>query len=97
MAVLRSLILLLFVLLVLVIGVLLGIDNSEPVALVFLDWRSLELPVFVWVCLALLAGFLLGIALTGFATLRQRHARRKAERALEASREPRAQKPAHGG
>lgn len=86
MAALRSLIFLLLALLVLLLGVLVGIDNSDAVSLIFLDWTSPALPVFVWVCLAAMLGFLLGIALTGFGTLRQRHGRRLAERDLEATR-----------
>lgn len=86
MAALRSLLFLLLALLVLLLGVLVGIDNSEPVSLVFLDWTSPAAPVFVWVCLAIMIGFLLGIALTGMATLRQRRGRRLAERDLDATR-----------
>jgi len=86
MAALRSLLFLLVALLVLVLGVLVGIDNSEPVSLIFLDWTSPALPVFVWVCLATMIGFLLGIALTGIGTLRQRRGRRLAERDLETTR-----------
>ncbi|MCC5886643.1 MAG: LapA family protein [Gammaproteobacteria bacterium] len=86
MAALRSLTFLLIALLVLVIGVLVGIDNSDAVSLIFLDWTSPALPVFVWVCVATIIGFLLGIALTGIGTLRQRRGRRLAERDLESTR-----------
>lgn len=97
MAALRSLFFLLLVLLVLLLGVLVGIDNSDAVSLIFLDWTSPALPVFVWVCLATMIGFLLGIALTGIGTLRQRHGRRVAERDLDATRrELEARRPTSG-
>lgn len=86
MAALRSIVFLLIALLVLVLGVLVGIDNSDAVSLVFLDWTSPALPLFVWVCVAAILGFLLGIALTAIGTLRQRHGRRLAERNLESTR-----------
>ncbi len=86
MAALRSLLFLMITLLVLLLGVLVGIDNSDAVPLVFLDWTSPALPIFVWVCLAMMIGFLLGITLTGIGTLRQRRGRRLAERDLDATR-----------
>ena len=54
------------------LGVLLGLDNSEPVALTFLNWRSAELPVFVWILLALVLGVLIGMLCSLPARLRQR-------------------------
>ncbi|TVS18254.1 MAG: DUF1049 domain-containing protein [Gammaproteobacteria bacterium] len=86
MGILRSLIFLLLLLLMLALGVLIGIDNSDPVPLVFLDWQSPSLPVFLWVCGALTLGLLLGILLSSIGTLRQRRGRRQAERDLEATR-----------
>lgn len=86
MALLRSLILFLLAVAVLLVGVLVGIDNSDPVALVFLDWRSPELPLFVWVCLALLLGFLLGAAATALGSLRLRRQRRQLQRERDALR-----------
>jgi len=86
MAALGSLFFLVLVLLVLLFGVLVGIDNSDAVSLIFLDWTSPALPVFVWVCLATMIGFLLGIGTTGIGTLRQRRGRRLVERDLQATR-----------
>ncbi len=86
MGLLRSFLFVFLALLVLAFGVLVGIDNSAPVSLIFLDWQSPALPLFVWVCLGLAVGFLLGVGLTGVGTLRQRHGRRQAERDLEAAR-----------
>lgn len=96
MSALRSLVFLLLVLLVLILGVLVGIDNSDAVSLVFLDWSSPALPVFVWVCLAAMLGFLLGVLLTGVGTLRQRRGRRLAERDLDATRRELAARRPHG-
>tara|TARA_R110002072_G_scaffold31735_2_gene97501 strand:- start:20488 stop:20814 length:327 start_codon:yes stop_codon:yes gene_type:complete len=42
------------------VALLAGLDNSDSVALTFLDWSTPEAPVSAWV----LAGFLLGIVLT---------------------------------
>lgn len=86
MAALRSFFFLFLVLLTLLLGVLVGIDNSDAVSLIFLDWTSPALPVFVWVCLATMIGFLLGIVTTAIGTLRQRRGRLLAERDLEATR-----------
>lgn len=67
-------------------GMLLGMDNSDPVRLVFLEWQSPAASVLVWIGLALVAGFLLGLLLGGAGGLRQRLARRAVERELKTSR-----------
>lgn len=87
MRALRSLTVILGLLLVLALGLLLGMDNSSQVRLAFLTWRSPELPLFVWLCLALLAGILIGAGLVGAPGLRHWFARRRMERQLAASRQ----------
>ena len=87
MRVLRSLTVILGLLLVLALGLLLGMDNSSEVGLAFLGWRSPELPLFLWLCLALLAGILIGAGLVAAPGLRHRFARRRTERQLAASRQ----------
>ncbi len=47
-------------LLLFLIALMLGANNSDPAALVFLDWRTPEAPVTVWMLLA----FLFGVGLT---------------------------------
>ena len=82
MRVVQSLVFLLAVLAVLCFGILMGIDNSDPVRLGFLDWRSPSLPVFIWVCSALIVGVVLGASLSRIGSLGQRRALDRANRAL---------------
>lgn len=86
MRALRSLGTILLLLCLLALGLLLGIDNSSPVRLSFLDWRSPELPLFLWICLALIAGILIGSGISMLFGVRHRLARSRAERQLDASR-----------
>lgn len=72
---------LLFVLLV--IGILAGIDNSEPVSLRFLDWHTPQASVFAWVLGALILGILVGMALSTGVNLRSTWRARSARRQLE--------------
>lgn len=86
MQVLRSLITLVVLLVLLATGLLLGLDNSAPARLAFLKWQSPELPLFLWVCIALLLGVVLGAGLAGLLGLRDRVARARIQRQLDASR-----------
>ena len=86
MRALRFLTVILGLLLVLALGLLLGMDNSSEVRLAFLGWHSPELPLFLWLCLALLTGILIGAGLVAAPGLRHRFARGRAERQLAASR-----------
>ena len=87
MRALRALTVILGLLLVLALGLLLGMDNSSEVRLVFLAWRSPELPLFLWLCLALLTGILIGGGLVAAPGLRHRLARGRVERQLAESRQ----------
>mgnify|MGYP005847349753 CR=1 FL=1 len=86
MRALRSLGILLLLICLLLFGLLLGVDNSSPARLAFLEWRSPELPLFLWVCLALIIGILIGAGIAMPGSVRQRIARSRAERQLDASR-----------
>jgi uncharacterized membrane protein YciS (DUF1049 family) len=84
MRALQSLLLLVGVLLLVALGLLLGIDNSEAVRLAFLDWQSPALPLFAWLCLAFGLGLALGVLVAGATGVRHRVARGRMQRALDA-------------
>lgn len=48
------------------------LENNRPVALLFLGWSAPQLPVSVFVILALLAGMMLGPLLAWFVSARRR-------------------------
>lgn len=52
--------------------VLFVLENNQPVALLFLGWSAPQLPVSVFVLLALLTGMIFGPLLTWFIGVRQR-------------------------
>lgn len=52
--------------------VLFVLENNQPVALLFLGWSAPQLPVSVFVILALLAGMIVGPALAWFLGMRRR-------------------------
>lgn len=52
--------------------VLFMLENNQPVALLFLGWSAPQLPVSVFVLLALLAGMAIGPLLTWFMGARRR-------------------------
>lgn len=52
--------------------VLFVLENNQPVALLFLGWAAPQLPVSVFVILALLAGMMLGPLLAWFVSARRR-------------------------
>lgn len=84
MRALRSLVLLLGVLLLIALGLLLGIDNSDVVGLAFLDWTSPALPLFAWLCLAFACGLAVGVLVAGTSGLRHRVARGRMQKTLDA-------------
>ena len=75
-------------LLLLLLGVLLGMDNSEDVSLTVFTWESPSAPLFLWLCVVFLAGVLLGYAVAGVGTLRARIALRKLARSLPGEHAP---------
>jgi uncharacterized integral membrane protein len=52
------------------LGVILGISNTTPIALSMFTFTSPELPFFVWLLLALLFGFLLATVVSGWRLFR---------------------------
>ncbi|SDB07236.1 Protein of unknown function [Pseudomonas sp. NFACC23-1] len=52
--------------------VLFVLENNQPVALLFLGWSAPQLPVSVFVILALLAGMIVGPLLAWFLGARRR-------------------------
>ncbi len=69
----------------LLIGILAGMDNSDAVALRFLDWQTPHASLFAWVAGALILGVVLGMALSTAVNLRSAWRERSARRALELS------------
>lgn len=85
MRLLRFLTKLLLVLVLLMIGILAGMDNSEAVALRFLDWQTPKASVFTWVAAALIVGVVLGIVASLGVNLRAVWRERSARKALQHS------------
>ena len=69
----------------LLIGILAGMDNSDAVALRFLDWQTPQASIFAWVGGALILGIVLGMGLSSGVNLRSAWRERSARRALELS------------
>ena len=76
---------LMLVAVLLLIGILAGMDNSDAVALKFLDWQTPHASMFAWVAGALILGVVLGMALSTGVNLRSACRERRARRALEFS------------
>lgn len=76
---------LMLVAVLLLIGILAGMDNSDAVALKFLDWQTPHASMFAWVAGALILGVVLGMALSTAVNLRSAWRERSARRALELS------------
>ncbi|MCQ6258027.1 LapA family protein [Pseudomonas sp. Q11] len=68
----KRLALVVLVLLVAAVIVLFVLENTQPVALLFLGWPTPQVPVSVFVLLAFLAGMMLGPLLAWFMGLRRR-------------------------
>lgn len=56
--------------------------NSDPVALVFLDWRTPELAVSVWILAAFVSGITVAIVYNTWANTRLRLVARKANKSV---------------
>jgi uncharacterized integral membrane protein len=75
----------LLLLLVFVVVLLLATDNSQPVALSFLDYQSVEGPLSWWVIGAFLLGMVFFMALNVMSTTRLKSDLRRARRSAEQS------------
>lgn len=71
--------------LLLSIGILAGMDNSDAVALRFLDWQTPQASVFTWLAGALILGVVLGMIFSTGVNLRAVWRERSARRALALS------------
>ncbi len=69
----------------LLIGILAGMDNSDAVALRFLDWQTPQASMFAWVAGALILGVVLGMVFSSGVNLRAAWRERSTRRALELS------------
>ena len=85
MARLRSLISRAFLLVVFLVFLLLGYENSEPASLGFLNWRTPSFPVFYWVAAGLAVGAVSGFALAGGFGFRRGFQSRRLRQELEAT------------
>ena len=82
MARIRSLLVIVAVVVLLLLGVVLGVDNHTPVKLRFLNKESLELAVFWWLYTAFLIGALVGFALCSLGFVRGKLHERRLKSAL---------------
>lgn len=69
---------------VVALGLLVGVDNHDAVALRFLDFETPALPVFWWLYAAFVGGAVVGGALCGTALGRVKLRERRLRRALAA-------------
>ena len=69
---LRKLVFYLVALVVAVIALLAGADNSDAVTLKFLEWESMSLPVSAWILMAFVLGIAFGMVLNLMANTRLR-------------------------
>ena len=86
MSALRSLLALALIVLLVLFGMFLGIDNAAAVPLNFFGWRTPPAPIFIWVAGALAMGGVLGFSLAWGLGLRRRVQARRLQRDLDASR-----------
>ena len=67
---------------VLILGGVLYVDNHTPIALRLLERESPELPVFIWLYAAFVAGATVGFAVCFFGFVRGKLEQRRLQRAL---------------
>lgn len=65
-----------------VVALLAGADNSDEVALRFLEWQSMTLPVSAWILMTFVIGVLFGSALNLFTNTRLRMDARAAKKTV---------------
>ena len=88
MSAIKKLLTWILVLIVAAIALLAAADNSEAVALKFLDWESTALPVSWWMLAAFIIGVLFGLVLNLVSNTRLRlNARRANKEAAGRTRE----------
>ena len=70
-----------------IVGLVYGTDNSTPVSLVFLNWKSPEWPVSWWVLVAFALGIGLGYLINISVNVRAKVGTLKTERELQKSKD----------
>ncbi len=78
----KSLLVLLLTLILVLGGLGIGLSNTQPVALSFMGFRSIELPVFLWLLLAIAVGALCAGCLGAWRQLALKREIRRLRRAL---------------
>ncbi|AJQ95887.1 LapA family protein [Gynuella sunshinyii] len=73
-------------LIVTVAGVVIGIDNHQPVSIAFLKLKTPELPLFLWLFMALGIGLFIGVVLASYYGLRAGHQIRKQKKEISVLR-----------
>ena len=73
----------LFILFIVVIGIVVGIDNNSPQHLTLLQWQSPELPLYQWLLLFFAGGFLFGLVAMLRPLIRMRFQFGKVQRELK--------------
>ena len=79
MQIVKGLIFKLFVLLVVVVGLFFGVDNSQEVPITFLEFTSPAFPISGWVLLSFVLGVLFASVVNTWTNTRLRLANRKAK------------------
>ncbi len=82
-----NIVLLLLVIVFIGAGVLLRVDNPDPVSVRFLNFESPSIPVFWWLLGSLLAGVGVGFALAFVGFLRGKYTERQLRRELNLNKE----------
>lgn len=84
MTLLKRLVLIIALVLLVIVGILLQIDNADLITLKLLGRESAALSVFWWQLIAFTSGLLVGFALCFWGFVRGKHRQRKLERSLMA-------------
>lgn len=80
MAALKGLLTWILIIFVALVALLAAADNSEAVALKFLDWETASVPVSWWMLLAFIAGIFAGLLLNLASNTRLRRDARRANK-----------------
>ena len=69
-----------------VAGIIIGIDNHQAAAISFLQYKTPELPLFLWLFITLGLGLFIGILLASYYGLRAGHQIRKQKKEISVLR-----------
>lgn len=87
MKLIKKLLLAVLMLCILAVGILLGMDNQQPITLRFLDWQTPETSLYFWLLISLAIGFLAGSLLSAVGLMKQALRIRKLENLLTQSKQ----------